>query len=65
MRGVCNVNVCESARDKYATKIHEAFEGLEDFNICWSCGDKIIEAIELTTSEIEALKNKNKPPSYR
>lgn len=55
MRGICSVTTCDPDK-KFPTKIHEAFEGVKDFNICWSCGDKILEQIELTTSEIDELK---------
>ncbi len=61
MRGVCSIDSCEMRIDKHTwitkkvvpvpNKIHESFEGLEDINICWHCGDKILKAIE---KELEA-----------
>lgn len=40
MIGICSIKECDNV------KIHEVFEGLEGINICWNCGNKILEAIE-------------------
>ena len=59
MRGICSIDTCEMRIDKHTwitrkvvsipTKIHESFEFAavdSNINICWDCGDKILEAIE-------------------
>lgn len=61
MRGVCSIDTCEMRIDKHTRitkkvvpipiKIHESFEGLDGINICWHCGDKILQAIEKELGE--------------
>jgi hypothetical protein len=43
MRGNCSIKEC-SNKDM-TVKIHERFEDSE-INICWSCGDILLKALE-------------------
>lgn len=47
MRGKCSINGCEY--NEITVKIHEDFEWAatnSNINICWGCGDKLLEAME-------------------
>jgi hypothetical protein len=44
MIGNCSIKDCRN--NESFKKIHESFEALEDFNICWECGSKILDALE-------------------
>ena len=43
MRGICDIRGCKN--NEAGKKIHEEFEDLEEINICWECGNKILDAI--------------------
>jgi hypothetical protein len=40
MRGRCSIQTCQNQ-----SKINEYFENVNDINICWSCGDKILKGL--------------------
>jgi hypothetical protein len=44
MRGNCSIKDCQN--NESFKKIHESFEALEDINICWECGWKILDALK-------------------
>ena len=49
MRGQCDIESCNLAGE--TRKIHEDFEWFKA-NICWECGDQLIEIIGANNMEI-------------
>jgi hypothetical protein len=57
MRGNCSIKDCES--NGMTTKIHEDFELAatdSNINICWRCGNKLLEAINEDSIAIEQTR---------
>ena len=52
MRGICEVRTCSNPNG--TKKIHEDFEALK-YNVCWECGDKIIDTA-LDSSDLIGFK---------
>jgi len=51
MRGICSIREC---RNNEARKtLHEFFEGLENFNLCWECGSHILDYLQSEANEVE------------
>ena len=48
MRGRCSIVSCNTL-----DKIHDIFEALEGINICWQCGNKILDVIDRVISDVK------------